>query len=50
MQPRQTSDVPGHVFIINGDLTKIACDALLIPTDGAVNITASWRQFLHGTT
>jgi hypothetical protein len=37
----------GHVFIVNGDLTKIACDALLIPTDGIVNITESWRMFLH---
>lgn len=41
---------PGHVFIINGDLTKIACDALLIPTDGVVNITPSWREFLRDKT
>lgn len=48
--PHQASDVPGHVFIVNGDLTKIACDALLIPTDGMVNITPSWRPFLEGLT
>ena len=23
----------GHVFVVNGDLTKIACDAVLIPVD-----------------
>ena len=23
----------GHVFVINGDLTKLACDAILVPTD-----------------
>ena len=23
----------GHLFVINGDLTKLACDAILIPTD-----------------
>jgi NAD-dependent SIR2 family protein deacetylase len=40
----------GHVFIVNGDLTKIACDALLIPTDGMVNITRAWREFLAGLT
>jgi hypothetical protein len=40
----------GHLFIVNGDLTKIACDAVLIPTDGLVNITASWRKFLQNKT
>ena len=36
----------GHLFIVNGDLTKIACDALLIPTDTAFDITESWNGFL----
>jgi hypothetical protein len=40
----------GHLFVVNGDLTKIACDALLIPTDGIVNSTASWRAFLADKT
>jgi hypothetical protein len=48
-QAEPTSAV-GHLFIVNGDLTKIACDALLIPTDGVVNITASWRGFLRNKT
>lgn len=40
--------MPGHLFVIDGDLTKLACDALLIPTDGRIDITPSWRQFLSG--
>lgn len=36
----------GHLFIINGDLTKIACDAILIPTDYRFNITTHWQDFL----
>jgi hypothetical protein len=38
----------GHLFIVNGDLTKIACDAILIPTDEAFTITRSWRALLAG--
>ena len=33
----------GHLFIINGDLTKIACDALLVPTDGGSRMERQWR-------
>lgn len=32
----------GHLFIINGDLTKIACDAVLVPTDGAFELESKW--------
>lgn len=38
----------GHLFIINGDLTRMACDALLIPTDGVMNITGAWQELLSG--
>lgn len=38
----------GHLFIINGDLTKIACDALLVPTDEDFKIEAPWRGLLAG--
>jgi SIR2-like domain len=48
--PREIPLSRGHVFIVNGDLTKIACDALLVPTDGIVNITESWRMFLRNRT
>lgn len=37
----------GHLFIIDGDLTKVACDAILIPTDGDFSITQHWEQFLR---
>ncbi|PQE01978.1 SIR2 family protein [Mycobacterium sp. EPG1] len=33
----------GHLFIINGDLTKLACDAVLIPTDAASKVEAHWH-------
>ncbi len=36
----------GHLFIVNGDLTKIACDALLIPTDPDFNIETPWIDLL----
>ena len=38
----------GHLFIINGDLTKLACDAILIPTDVRFHINKPWRQLLRG--
>jgi SIR2-like domain len=38
----------GHLFIINGDLTKLACDAIFIPTDSRLSITDSWNGLLKG--
>lgn len=32
----------GHLFVIDGDLTKIACDAWLLPTDPDFDITDTW--------
>ena len=40
----------GHLFIINGDLTHIACDAILIPTDPDFNIETPWIDLLAGRT
>lgn len=37
----------GHLFIINGDLTKVACDALLIPTDSGCKIEDHWLGFVE---
>ena len=34
----------GHLFVIDGDLTRIACDAWLLPTDDHFNITQPWHQ------
>ncbi len=38
----------GHLFIINGDLTKIASDALLVPTDDGSRIEPQWRPLFKG--
>lgn len=37
----------GHLFIINGDLNQVACDAVLIPTDDTVYITESWNLLMR---
>lgn len=38
----------GHLFIINGDLNKIACDAVLVPTDGGLTIEPKWDGLVDG--
>lgn len=37
----------GHLFIINGDLTKLACDAVLVPTDEDFVIEAPWKPLVR---
>src|ERR1700677_126049 len=32
----------GHLFIAHCDLTTIACDAILVPTDECLSFTESW--------
>lgn len=32
----------GHLFIVHGDLTSIACDAIFVPTDEGFSFTESW--------
>ncbi len=32
----------GHVFIIQGDLTKLSCDAWLMPCDSSIDIQPHW--------
>lgn len=32
----------GHLFVIEGDITRLACDAWLLPTDEIFNVTAGW--------
>jgi hypothetical protein len=36
----------GHLFVAHGDLTKLACDALLIPCDSARNVSRAWKELL----
>jgi hypothetical protein len=37
----------GHLFVIDGDLTRIACDAWLLPTDFRLSITKAWQDSLR---
>ena len=39
-------EAPGHLFIIDGDLTKLACDAVLIPTDAGFTIEKKWDSIV----
>ena len=32
----------GHLFIINGDITRLACDAWLLPSDGRYGVTTAF--------
>ncbi len=34
---------PGHVFVVHADLTKLACDYYLIPTDASLDVGRHWR-------
>ncbi|MGA5541276.1 SIR2 family NAD-dependent protein deacylase [Mycobacterium sp. NPDC051198] len=46
--PLPSAGMNGHLFIINGDLTKIACDAVLVPTDGGLRIEPHWDGLVDG--
>src|SRR5579862_3507093 len=35
----------GYVFVTRADLTRLACDAILLPTDARVSIVPQW--FVH---
>ena len=35
------TDTP-HVFVVHGDITHLACDAWLLPTDQELSITSGW--------
>lgn len=39
---------PGHVFVTHGDLTALACDAWLVPTDAVLAIEEPWRSSVDG--
>jgi len=42
--------VAGHVFVIRGDLTSLACDAWLLPTDVVMEVEEPWRGVLNERT
>ena len=37
----------GHLFVLRGDLTKLACDAWLLPTDECLQIEHPWSGVLQ---
>ena len=36
----------GHLFVMQGDLTRLACDAVVVPCDSALNVTRGWQPLL----
>ena len=38
----------GHLFAVRGDLLRLACDALVVPCDGRLNVTRVWAPLLEG--
>ena len=36
------TDAP-HVFVVHGDLTQLACDAIMIPTDARLSVKKHWH-------
>src|SRR4051794_38206806 len=36
----------GHVFVVHGDLTHLACDDWLLPTDRDLTLTDAWLPVL----
>ncbi|MGE2736086.1 SIR2 family protein [Mycolicibacterium vaccae] len=36
----------GHLFVAQGDLTKLACDAVLVPCDSDMDINSVWSPIL----
>lgn len=38
--------MPGHLFVAHGDLTRLACDAVVVPCDGDGNVTGAWAELL----
>ena len=42
--------MPGHLFVVRSDLTQLACDAWLVPTDAWLTIEAPWTDVLPDRT
>lgn len=36
------TDLEGHLFIVQGDLTKLSCDGILVPCDDMGNVSRWW--------
>src|SRR3954454_1834686 len=40
------SGVHGHVFVVGADLTRLACDDVLVPTDRSLRLSRGWCSLL----
>ncbi|GAA1826595.1 SIR2 family protein [Microlunatus capsulatus] len=38
--------MPGHLFVLRGDLTRLACDAVVLSCDDRLNINPVWKPLL----
>src|SRR5262245_29444857 len=38
----------GHLFVINGDLNKLDCDALLVPVTSEFDVPKLWTDLVGG--
>lgn len=46
METQATDNAPGHVFVVNGSLEHLRCDAVIVPTDLAFRVEPSfWPVF-----
>lgn len=36
----------GHLFVAQGDLTRLACDAIVVPCDSRLNVNTAWQPIL----
>lgn len=44
-RPPASANVPApHVFVTRGDLTNVACDAWMVPTDRALSVRPYWTE------
>jgi hypothetical protein len=39
--------MPGHVFVVHTDISRVACDAWLLPTDENLRVEDTWGQEAH---
>lgn len=46
MSGNQPTRSAGHLFIINGDLTRLKCDAVLVPTDQAFSVNEGFAPLV----
>jgi hypothetical protein len=42
-RPEATGTTRGHVFVVHGDLTQLACDDLVVPTNSRGEVSANWH-------